>query len=127
MRLMNDKLDANIKKCEKLKEELIKGLSKYPIKINSNELCVPQMVNISLLEIKSETFLHALEKYDVYVSTTTACSSLEESTVLKALSHGDKRVSTTSLRISLSHLTTMEEIKEFLKIFDKVWNELLLK
>ena len=127
MRLMNDKLDANIKKCEKLKEELIKGLSKYPIKINSNDLCVPQMVNISLLEIKSETFLHALEKYDVYVSTTTACSSLEESTVLKALSHGDKRVSTTSLRISLSHLTTMEEIKEFLKIFDKVWNELLLK
>ena len=46
---MNDKLDANIKKCEKLKEELIKGLYKYPIKINSNELCVPQMVNISLL------------------------------------------------------------------------------
>ena len=127
MRLINDKLDSNIKKCEKLKSELLKGLSKYPIQINSNDLCVPQIVNFSLLKIKSETFVHALERYDVYVSTTTACSSLEESTVLKAIANGDKSVSTTSIRVSLSHLTTMTEIHEFLEIFDKVWNELLLK
>ena len=127
MRLANDKLDSNIKKCEKLKSELLKGLSKYPIQINSNDLCVPQIVNFSLLKIKSETFVHALERYDVYVSTTTACSSLEESTVLKAIANGDKSVSTTSIRVSLSHLTTMTEIHEFLEIFDKVWNELLLK
>ena len=127
MRLANDKLDANIKKCEKLREELLKGLSKYPIQINSNELCVPQIVNFSLLKIKSETFVHALEKHDIYVSTTTACSSLEESTVLKAISKGDKSVSTTSIRVSISHQTTMAEIHEFLEAFDKVWNELLLK
>ena len=127
IRLMNDKLEQNIKKCEKLKAELIKGLSKYPIQINSNELCVPQIVNFSLLKIKSETFVHALERHEVYVSTTTACSSLEESTVLKAISNGDKNVSTTSMRVSISHLTTMSEIQEFLEIFDTVWNELLLK
>lgn len=127
MRLISDKLDANIKKCEKLKAELIKGLSKYPIQINSNELSVPQIVNFSLLKIKSETFVHALERYEVYVSTTTACSSLEESVVLRELSHGNKDISTTSIRVSLSHMTTMEEVDEFLKIFDKVWNELLLK
>ena len=127
MRLISDKLDANIKKCEKLKAELIKGLEKYPIQINSNELCVPQIVNFSLIKIKSETFVHALEKYEVYVSTTTACSSLEESVVLRELSHGNKDISTTSIRVSLSHLTSMEDIHEFLKIFDKVWNELLLK
>ena len=127
IRLMNDNFDKNVKKCEKLKSELLKGLSKYPIQINSNDLCVPQIVNFSLLKIKSETFVHALERYDVYVSTTTACSSLEESTVLKAIANGDKSVSTTSIRVSLSHLTTMTEIHEFLEIFDKVWNELLLK
>ncbi len=127
MRLISDKLDANIKKCEKLKAELIKGLEKYPIQINSNELCVPQIVNFSLIKIKSETFVHALERYEVYVSTTTACSSLEESTVLNAISNGDKSISTTSIRVSLSYLTTMSEIQEFLEIFDSVWNELLLK
>ena len=127
IRLANDKLETNIKKCERLKEELLKGLEKYPIQINSNELCVPQIVNFSLLKIKSETFVHALERHDVYVSTTTACSSLEESTVLKELSHGNKDVSTTSIRVSLSHLTSLSDIQEFLEIFDTVWNELLLK
>ena len=127
IRLMNDNFDKNVKKCEKLKNELLKGLSKYPIQINSNDLCVPQIVNFSLLKIKSETFVHALEKYDVYVSTTTACSSLEESVVLKTISYGNKDVSTTSIRVSLSHLTSMDDIHEFLNIFDRVWNELLLK
>lgn len=127
MRLANDKLESNIKKCQKLKEELLKGLSKYPIQINSNDLCVPQIVNFSLMEIKSETFVHAMEKHEIYVSTTTACSSKEESTVLKELAKGDRRISTTSIRVSISHLTTMEEIHEFLEAFDQVWNELLLK
>lgn len=127
IRLMNDNFNKNVKKCEKLKSELLKGLSKYPIQINSNDLCVPQIVNFSLLKIKSETFVHALEKYEVYVSTTTACSSLEESVVLKTISNGNKDVSTTSIRVSLSHLTSMEDIHDFLNIFDKVWNELLLK
>ncbi len=127
IRLMNDNFDKNVKKCEKLKNELLKGLSGYPIQINSNDLCVPQIVNFSLLKIKSETFVHALEKYEVYVSTTTACSSLEESVVLKTISNGNKDVSTTSIRVSLSHLTSMDDIHEFLNIFDRVWNELLLK
>lgn len=127
IRLMNDNFDKNVKKCEKLKNELLNGLSGYPIQINSNDLCVPQIVNFSLLKIKSETFVHALEKYEVYVSTTTACSSLEESVVLKTISNGNKDVSTTSIRVSLSHLTSMDDIHEFLNIFDRVWNELLLK
>lgn len=127
IRLISDNLDKNIKKCEKLKEALLKGLSKYDVQINSNELCVPQIVNLSLIKIKSETFVHALEKYDIYISTTTACSSLEESTILNAMSNGNKDISTTSIRVSLSHLTTMEEINKFLSVFDKVWNDLLLK
>lgn len=127
IRLVNDTLDTRIKKCEKLKELIIKGLSKYDVQINSNDLCVPQIINLSLKKIKSETFVHAIEKYDIYISTTTACSSLEESTVLKSISSGDKSISTTSIRISISHLTTNEEIQEFLDAFDKVWNELLLK
>ncbi len=127
MRLMYEDLDDKIAHCQKLKDKLVKGLEKYPIQINSNDKSVPQIVNFSLLEIKSETFLHALEKYEVYVSTTTACSSGSESVALSSLSHGDKRVSTTSIRVSLSHMTTEKEIDEFLKIFDKVWKELLLK
>lgn len=127
IRLITDNLDKNIKKCEKLKEIIVKKLSEYDIQINSNDLCVPQIINLSLKKIKSETFVHALEKHEIYISTTTACSSLEESTILKAISDDNKEISTTSIRISISHLTTIDEVNEFLKAFNIIWNELLLK
>ncbi len=126
LRIMNDNMREYIKHVEKLREVLIEGLQKYDIKINSNELCVPHIVNVSLLSIKSETFVRAIEKEGIYISTNTACSSLEESTVLKSLTD-DKNISTTSIRISLSHLTTKEEINKFLNAFDKVYNDLLMK
>jgi len=127
LKLMYKDLDKKIKMCERLRKRLLKGLSKYPIRINSNDTSVPQIVNISLLRIDSNTFIKELEKYDVYVSTTTACSDNSESLLLNSLTKGDKSISKTSIRISLSHLTTAQEINEFLKIFDKVYNDLIKK
>ena len=126
MRIMNENLENNIKKVTKLNELLISGLNDDRIHINSNNLCVPHIVNLSLKSIRSETFVRALEKYEVYISTNSACSSLESSTVLKAVTD-DKVINTTSIRISLSHFTTKLEINEFVRIFYKVYDELLLK
>ena len=126
MRIMNENLENNIKKVTKLNELLISGLNDDRIHINSNNLCVPHIVNLSLKSIRSETFVRALEKYEVYISTNSACSSLESSTVLKAVTD-DKTINTTSIRISLSHFTTKLEINEFIRIFYKVYDELLLK
>lgn len=128
MRIMTDDLEKNVKKVDKLRTLLIEGLKKYGdnIKINSNELCVPHIVNLSLLKIKAETFVRAIEKEGIYISTNTACSSFDESTVLKAITN-DTCVSTTSIRISISHYTSTEEINKFLNAFDKVYNDLLLK
>ncbi len=126
MRIMNENMESNIKKVSKLNELLMNGLKDDRIHINSNNLCVPHIVNLSLKNIRSETFVRALEKYEVYISTNSACSSLDASTVLKAVTD-DKSINTTSIRISLSHFTTKLEISEFIRIFFKVYDELLLK
>lgn len=126
MRIMNENLDSNIKKVAQLNALLINGLNDDKIHINSNNLCVPHIVNLSLKSIRSETFVRALEKYEIYISTNSACSSLESSTVLKAVTD-DKTINTTSIRISLSHFTTKLEINEFIRIFYKVYDELLFK
>ena len=126
MRIMNENLVSNIKKVAQLNELLINGLNDDKIHINSNNLCVPHIVNLSLKSIRSETFVRALEKYEIYISTNSACSSLESSTVLKAVTD-DKTINTTSIRISLSHFTTKLEINEFIRIFYKVYDELLFK
>ena len=80
-------------------------------------------INISFKNIKAETFLHALEEYEIYVSTNTACSSGELSTSVMALYNDRKRASST-LRISLSYVTTTDEINRFLGCFKMVYQRL---
>ena len=75
------------------------------------------------MDIKPETFIHALEKHDVYVSSNTACSSGKISNAVLSI-YGDKVRALTTIRISLSFLTTYEEIDKFLQIFDEVYNKL---
>ena len=85
------------------------------------------MLNVSVVGIKPETFLHALEEHEVYISTQTACSSEKAiSGSVLALTNDEERAKS-SIRISLSYITTKEEINKFLEIFDKCYKELKLK
>lgn len=97
---------------------LVTKLEKLDVFINSNEYCLPHIVNISLKNIKSEVMLHALEEVDIYVSTQTACSTGDYSKAVYAVTK-DKERASRSLRVSLSHLTTKEEIDEFVLQLDK--------
>ncbi len=126
IRIAIENLEENVKKVEKLKSILESGLKEVDVHINSNNLCVPHIFNLSLIKIKSETFVRALEKSGVYISTNTACSSLSPSTVLGAI-YDDKSINTTSIRISISPYTTESEINKFLEVFYKTYDELLLK
>ena len=126
IRIAMENLEESVRHTTMLKEKLLNGLKEFDIVINSNDYCVPQIVNISLIKIKSETFIHALEKEEVYVSTNTACSSGEESTILKYLTN-DKNISTTSIRVSLSLYTTPEEINKFIKVFGESYRSLVYK
>lgn len=109
---------------KKLKEQLEKYVDVF---INSNDNCVPHMLNLSIIGVKPETMLHALEEDDIYISTQSACSSSNaKSKAVFAITHDEKRASS-SIRISLSCLTTELEIDNFLVVFDKCYKRLKLK
>ncbi len=113
--------EESINECFNL---LDTGLKKYKnIKINHTKYCLKHFYNISLMSIKSETFIHALEKHNVFISSTTACSSGNISSTIMAIYNDEIRASST-IRISLSHLTTKKEITEFLKIFEEEYENL---
>lgn len=116
MRLAYENYDEKRVKVEELNKYLVDGLSKLNIDINSNDKCIPHIVNLSLRNIKSETMLHALEKDNIYISTQTACSQGNYSLAVFSVTN-DKEKTSRSIRISLSHLTTKEEINKFLEIF----------
>ena len=111
VKLLNDKLTATI--------------AKYPkIMINKTNYSIPHIFNLSLMNIKPETFIHALEKRDIYVGSNTACAKGEISSTIMAI-YGDEKRANTSLRISLSHLTSFDDLNKFLYSFDIVYNKLL--
>ena len=118
LRLAYEDFDKKTEKVISLRKKLISGLEKLDVIINSNDHCLPYMVNVSLKNIKSEVMLHALEEEDIYISTQTACSTGNYSKAVYAITH-DKDLASSSIRVSLSHLTTEEEIDTFLKVFEE--------
>lgn len=116
MRLAYENYDEKRAKVEELNKYLVDGLKGLPIDINSNDKCIPHIVNLSLRNIKSETMLHALEKDNIYISTQTACSQGNYSLAVFSVTN-DKEKASRSIRISLSHLTTKDELDKFLEVF----------
>ncbi|MBR1810069.1 MAG: cysteine desulfurase [Clostridia bacterium] len=94
------------------------------VTINSPADAVPHILNLSVRGIKGAAFQAALAEKGVCVSVKSACSSDGlPSRAVYAVSR-DRKTALSAWRISLSHLTTREELSEFLKIFDTCIKEL---
>ena len=124
LRISLNNLDKKELFVNKLNEKIVLKLQKYPdLKINKTSYCIPHILNISLMNIKSETFVHALAEEKIYVSTNTACTKGEISNAIMAI-YNDKKRAKTTIRISLSHLTTIDEINKFLNAFENKYSKL---
>lgn len=86
------------------------------IVINSPiENCSPYILSFSAIGYKPEVILHALEAKECYVSTKSTCSSHKNDVSRTLAAMGvDDAIAKSAIRISFSHLTTQEEIDEFL-------------
>lgn len=107
-------------------EALRAALSAYPrVRINSPDGAVPHILNISVQGVKAGDFQAALDKAGICVSVKSACSvEGTPSRAVFAVSR-DRKNALSSWRISLSHLTTEDEIAQFLKAFDICYKELV--
>ncbi len=113
MRIANENADANLGNLTMLRNYFFQELKKIPqIVLNSPEKNgAPQIVNFSVPSLNAEVFVRLLEEKDIYVSSTSACSSKTKaiSQVVKSLGHNEK-VAASSIRVSLCFDTTKEEI-----------------
>lgn len=83
------------------------------ISVNSKGDTSPYIINISVLNIKSEIMLHFLEEKNIYISTGSACSKGKKSEVLKAFGVEDNLIDT-ALRISFNSENTKNEMDTLL-------------
>ena len=123
-----ENLEENIKKMSELKKRLLDTLLKIPsctVNGGNGEIFAPNIINASFDKIKSEIFLHALERKGVFVSSGSACSSNKPapSHVLLAMGLDRKRVDT-AIRFSIGTQNTMEEIEYAAKVIKETHEEL---
>ncbi|MDD3393702.1 MAG: cysteine desulfurase family protein [Anaerotignum sp.] len=112
--------------------EVVKGLNRklrreleaYPsVRMNSPQNAVPHILNLSVQGVKGTVFQSKLDENGICVSVKSACSAEGQlSQAVFALSQ-DRKNALSSWRISLSHLTTEEEIQEFLRVFDHCYEK----
>lgn len=128
LRLAYQEIDKKYEYIQKLNTKIMREiLNKKDIHVNSTNNSIPHILNFSIKNIKPETMLHALEKYDIYISTKSACSSKNSISTSVYAVYKNESYASTSLRISLSHLTTLEEIEYFIEKFNECYNNLNFK
>lgn len=82
----------------------------------------PHILCFGITGIRGEVTVHALEEYEIYISTTSACSSRAtdaESSTLSAMGV-EKKVAETANRVSFSATNTEAEVDEFIRAFAEV-------
>ena len=102
-------------KMRALREYLTEKIRLSPalseISITLPEKCAPQRLNITLPSIKSETMLHYLSSFGIYVSSGSACSSNSGHVSSALVAYGRSEAEADcSIRISLSHRNEKEDI-----------------
>lgn len=101
------------------------ALQKYKkVHINNTEYSIPHIINFSIKGVNSIKIESMLEQKDIYVSTKTSCCPIDMPSKLVYAVTNDKSLASSSIRISISHLTSENDISEFLKKFDECYREL---
>lgn len=125
MHLIEDNSRENIVRLEKQGKKIRTYIESFEnVIINSPKDAVPYILNISFPGVKGEVIVNAFSKYEIYVSTTSACSSKKSShnETLKSMGLSKERIEG-SIRISISADITDGEIETFKSVFNKVYNE----
>ncbi|MFD0827273.1 cysteine desulfurase family protein [Neobacillus sp. M.A.Huq-85] len=101
-----------MERMKKIREILRNGLSELEeVQIHTPiQNAAPHILNFSIKGIKSEVLIHALEEKEIYVSTTSACSSKKKSPSATLLAMGvPDELAESAIRISLSFNNTENE------------------
>lgn len=121
-------IDESRDKVKEINDYLRKELSDRGARILSPDDALPYVLNVSFEGFESETMLHCLEIYDIYVSTVSACSAKQKKVSYVLLEMGvDRKTAANAVRLSFSRHNTMEEAHEFIKCVDQIYEQFLVR
>ena len=126
LRLAMENQEAFASKTQQMKEVIRKELSNYPdVTVFSGEdHFAPHILTFGIKGVRGEVVVHAFEEFDIYISTTSACSSKAGKPAGTLIAMGvDKSIAQTAVRLSLDLENDMSQVEQFLTKFKLIYEQ----
>ena len=126
LRLAMENQEAFASKTQQMKEVIRKELANYPdVTIFSGEdHFAPHILTFGIKGVRGEVVVHAFEEFDIYISTTSACSSKAGKPAGTLIAMGvDKSIAQTAVRLSLDFENDMSKVEQFLTKFKLIYEK----
>lgn len=115
------------KKVQAMKQVIFDELVSYDkiVIFSKMDGFAPNILTFGIRGVRGEVVVHAFENHEIYISTTSACSSKKNAAAgtLVAMNVQGK-LATSAVRISLDSSNNMAEIEQFLTVFRQVYQQL---
>ena len=126
LRLAMENQEAFASKTQQMKEVIRKELANYPdVTVFSGEdHFAPHILTFGIKGVRGEVVVHAFEEFDIYISTTSACSSKAGKPAGTLIAMGvEKSVAQTAVRLSLDTENDMSQVEQFLTKFKLIYEQ----
>ena len=126
LRLAMENQEAFASKTQLMKEVIRKELANYPdVTVFSGEdHFAPHILTFGIKGVRGEVVVHAFEEFDIYISTTSACSSKAGKPAGTLIAMGvDKSIAQTAVRLSLDTENDMSQVEQFLTKFKLIYEQ----
>ena len=126
LRLSMEKLDFFTSKTGQMKALIRQALLDYPdiFVFSDDEDFAPHILTFGIKGVRGEVIVHAFEDYDIFISTTSACSSKAGKPAGTLIAMGvDKDKAQSAVRLSLDLENDMSQVEQFLTKLKLIYNQ----
>ena len=126
LRLAIENQEAFASKTQQMKEVIRQELANYSdVTVFSGEdNFAPHILTFGIKGVRGEVVVHAFEEFDIYISTTSACSSKAGKPAGTLIAMGvDKSIAQTAVRLSLDLENDMSQVEQFLTKFKLIYEQ----
>ncbi|HGJ0938320.1 cysteine desulfurase family protein [Streptococcus pneumoniae] len=126
LRLSMEKLDIFRSKTGQMKAVIRQALLDSPdiFVFSDEEDFAPHILTFGIKGVRGEVIVHAFEDYDIFISTTSACSSKAGKPAGTLIAMGvDKDKAQSAVRLSLDLENDMSQVEQFLTKLKLIYNQ----
>ena len=126
LRMTMENLKNFESRTSKMKAIILEEMSQYPdvTVFSGTKDFAPHILTFGIKGVRGEVIVHAFEDYEIYISTTSACSSKAGKPAGTLIAMGvPSKIATTAVRLSLDADNDRSQVEQFLTTFKIIYEK----